>query len=371
MKKLLIFILMFLLILAGCSTKSDTLKLKGCIENNIIPATSTVSGKIVQMNKNQGETVKKGEIIALIDDTNQKYAVEQLQAAVNMKKAKLDELQAGSRSQQIDQAQAQVSAYKAQLDLASSGAGISTAEEAVNSAQTSYDFAETQYKTVLELYNSGAESKNNLDQAKYKLDTANNQLSTAKTALENATVQSDEAIKAAKASYDAANEQLSLLQSGSTKYALDVAKADLDQASAQLNQAKYILNNHSIAALADGIIISKNYELGDVVNVSSDIADIAVSDDLYVTCYVPERYLDKIYYGQQLNVNTSQGDQTGQIIYIALEDVYTPEDMQTSSDKKNRSFKIKVLITDERGILKSGMTANVELPLTIAIGGDT
>lgn len=364
MKKLLILILSVLLILTGCSTKSDKLTLKGNIENNIIPVTSTVSGKIIQMNKHQGEDVKKGEIIALIDDTNQKYVVDQLQALVNMKKAKLDELQAGSRSQQIDQAQAQVSAYKAQLDLANSGSGISTAEEAVNAAQTAYDFADTQYKAVLELYNSGAESKSNFDQAKYKLDTANNQISTAKTALENAIVQSEQAIKAAKASYDAANEQLSLLQSGSTKYALDAAKADLDQAFAQLNQAKNILNNHSITALADGIIISKNYEFGDVVNVSSDIADIAVSDDLYVICYVPEKYLDKIYYGQQLNVNTSEGDQTGQISYIALKDVYTPEDMQTSSDKKNKSFKIKVAIKDERGILKSGMNAKVELPLT-------
>jgi hypothetical protein len=38
--------------------------------------------------------------------------------------------------------------------------------------------------------------------------------------------------------------------------------------------------------------------------------------------------------------------------------------MRTSSDKKNKSFKIKVAIKDESGILKSGMTAEVELPLT-------
>lgn len=381
MKKLLISMLFLVLISTGCSSESDKLTLKGDIQNNIISANSTVAGKIIQMNKQQGEPVKKGDIIAVIDNTNYKYTVDQLQAVVNMKKAKLEELKAGSRPQLIDQAQAQVRAAKAQLDLLTSGnrteqiaqakSGVSMAQAALNSAQITYDYVNTQYNKTLQLHKEGAVSNNDLDNAKYKLDTTAKQLSSAQAQLESAKQQlallqngsTTQAISAAKASYDAANAQLSLLQSGATKQTLDVAQADLDNAIAQLNQAKNTLNNCNITALEDGIIISKNYELGDVVNVGSNIADIASSKGLYVLCYLPNEYLDQISYGQPLKVTTSLGTQTGKVNYIALKNEYTPKDKQSTSDGKRITTKIKVAIQDSTGRLKSGMTAEVEVPL--------
>ncbi|WP_027624291.1 HlyD family secretion protein [Clostridium lundense] len=381
MKKIFMCILSIAFIATGCSAKSNNLTLKGDIENNIISANSTVSGKIVKMNKQQGEAVKKGEIIAIIDNTNQKYTVDQLEAVIKMKKAKLEELKLGTRPEQIQQAEALVRASKAQLDLLTSGNrteqieqarnSVSIAQEALNTVKLTYDHLNTQYNNTLKLYNIGAVSKSELDEAKYKLDTTANQRSSAQYQLENArqqllllqngaTVQS---IASAKANYDAANAQLSLLKSGATKQAIEAAQADLDQSIAQLNQAKNTLNNCNIIALNDGIIISKNFQLGDIVNVGSNIADIAISNDLYVLCYIPDEYLDKIYYNQPLTVETSIGSQTGKVNYIALKHEYTPKDKQSTSDSKHMATKIKVAIKDTKGILKSGMSANVKIPL--------
>lgn len=382
MKKLFMFsLLVFFSITSGCSSNSDTLTLKGDIQNNIISATTTVSGKIIEMKKQQGESVKKGDIIAVIDNTNQKYAVDQLQAVVNMKKAKLEELQTGTRPEQIEQAEAQARAAKSQLDLLTSGNRseqieqakneVSIAESAMNSAQTTYDYVNDQYNTTSQLYENEAVSKSALDDAKYKLDTTTDQLSSAKYKLESAKQQlnlleegsTSEAINTAKANYDAANAQLNLLKSGSTKQTIDAAQADLDQAIAQLNQSQNILNNYNITALNDGIIISKNFESGDVVNVGSDITDIAVSNELYILCYLPDEYLDKISYNQSLNVITSTGTQTGTVNYIALKHEYTPKDKQSTSDSKHIATKIKVSINDNDGALKSGMSADVQIPL--------
>ena len=283
MKKLFISIMLVAFIVAGCSSNSDKLILKGDIQNNIISATTTVSGKIVKMNKAQGEPVKAGDIIAVIDNTNQKYTVDSLKAVVEMKKAKLDELQAGNRPEQIAQAQAQVRAAKANLELISSGNrteqieqaknGVAVSSEAVNTAQASYDYLNTQYNKALKLNEVGSLSKSDLDDIKYKLDTAANQLSSAKYQLQSANEQltllqkgsTSESISAAKANYDAANAQLNLLKSGATKQTITIAQADLDQSIAQLNQAQNNLDNCNITALSDGIIISKNFELGDVV----------------------------------------------------------------------------------------------------------
>lgn len=298
MKKIFLCILFIAIIATGCSSNSDKLTLKGDIQNNIISANSTQPGKIVKMNKQQGEPVKKGDIIAVIDNTNQKYAVDQLQAVLTMKKAKLDELQAGARPQQIDQEQAQVDASFAQLDLITSTSGSKT-----------------------------------------------------------------QAITVARSNYDAAKAQLSLLKSGATKQTISIAKADIVESVAQLNQAQNTLTNCNIVALADGIIISKNFGLGDIVNIGSNIADIAISNDLYVLCYIPDKYLDKISYNQQLTVTDSTGTQMGKVNYIALQHEYTPKDEQSTSDSSQITTKIKVAIKDAKGILKSGMTANVEVPL--------
>lgn len=381
MKRFLIFIITILFASAAASCSGSKLTLNGDIQNNIISANSTVSGKIIKLNKQQGETVKKGEIIAVIDNTNQKYAVDQLKAMLEMKKAKLEELQAGTRPEQIEQAQAQVRAAKAQLELLQSGSrdeqiaqaenNVSIAQETISNSQSSYDYISTQYNNAQVLYNNGYMSKLDLDSSKNKLDSAASQLATAKYQLANAKQQlnllkngsTTESINAAKANYDAANAQLKLLQNGSTKQTLAAAKADMDQTAAQLNQSQYNLDNCNITALADGIIISKNFELGDIVNVGSNIADIAISNDVYVLCYIPEKYLGKIYYNQPLSVTTDLGTQTGKLSYIALKSEYTPKDKQSTSDGGSTAVKIKVSINDEGGKLKSGMTAKVTVPL--------
>lgn len=382
MKKLFMFSLLILFATTGCSSNSNILTLNGDIQNNIVSATSTISGKIIEMNKHQGESVKKGDIIAIVDNTNQKYVVDQMQAAVNIKKAKLEELQIGTRPEQIEQAEAQTRASKAQLELLTSGNRseqievakneASIAQDTVNSAQSTYDNVNTQYKNTIQLYESDAVSKSILDDTKLKLDTTTTQLSSAKYKLESAKQQlqllqegsTSQAIDAAKANYDAANAQLNLLKNGSTKQTIAVAQADLDQATAQLNQAQNTLNNYNIVALNDGIIISKNFDLGDVVNIGSDIADIAVSNDIYVLCYIPDEYLDKITYNQSLNVTTvNNKTQAGSINYIALKHEYTPKDKQSTSDSKHMATKIKVAIDSENGTLKSGMTAEVQIPL--------
>lgn len=382
MKRLFMCSLVILFIFTGCSSNSNILTLKGDIQNNIISATTTISGKIIEMKKNQGEAVKKGDIIAVIDNTNQKYVVDQMQATVNLKKAKLEELQIGTRPEQIEQAEAQVRSSKAQLDLLTAGNrseqieqsenDLSIAQDAVISAQSTYDYVNTQYNNTSQLYESGAIPKSTLDDAKLKFATTTTQLSSAKSKLENAKQQlqllekgsTSQAIDTAKANYDSANAQLNLLKNGSTKQTIAAAQADLDQVTAQLNQAQNTLNNYNINALNDGIIISKNFELGDVVNIGSDIADIAVSNEVYVLCYIPDEYLDKITYNQSLNVITSNNKtQTGLVNYIALKHEYTPKDKQSTSDSKHIATKIKVAINDDDGILKSGMSADVQIPL--------
>jgi HlyD family secretion protein len=432
--------------LTGCSANQDSAVIKGEVQNIIVSSNTTVAGKIVQMNVQQGQSVKKGDVIAVIDSTNQKYIVDGLQAVVDMKKAKLEELKSGTRPEQIAQAQAQVTATlaqinaaKAQLAKAAGGARaeeIAAAQAAVDQSSASLSGAQIQkdnleaslatakseYSSLLDTMAAFRDSEGNyspdaaiaaldsqlaahlITDAQYtekvnavnqlfarkaqlesaisslegQIKVAENQISVfqagvdaAQSALDLKTVGVTsydiqilvDQVKVAQASYDSASAQLKLLKSGSTSQAIAMAQADADQSAAQLNQAKYVLESCNIVALQDGIVISKNYELGDVVSVGNNIADIANLNDLYVLCYVPVKYLDKVTYGQELQVKTSLGTQTGKVIFIDLEDQYTPKDMQSSSDTENKSVKMKVSIAGDGGKLKSGIEADVVIPL--------
>ncbi|MBP1743363.1 MAG: multidrug resistance efflux pump [Firmicutes bacterium] len=446
MKKIIIIALSLIAVLsAGCAADQDKAAIKGEVQNNIISSNSTAAGKIVEMKVEQGQSVKKGDIIAVIDNTNQKYIVDQMQAVVNIKQAKLEELRAGTRPEQIDQAQAQVNAARSQVnvakdqlakiaggaraeEVASAQAVVDQAKASLSGAQIgkanlrdSLDTAESNYCDLLKSMSSFKDSEGDYspDAALAELDNMLaakliteaqytekvnyiNQLFSNKAQLEAAIDQLEgqikvaysqidaldagvnaaesqlglisagaasydvkileDQVKTAQANYDAAAAQLNLLKSGATSQALAAAQADLDQATAQLNQAKYALDNCSIIALADGIVISRNYQLGDIVTAGSNIADIAM-DDIYVLCYVPVKYLDRVSYGQELEVKTSLGTRTGRVTYLDLESEYTPKDMQSDSDSEQESVKMKVSIEGEAGKLKSGMSAEVAVPL--------
>lgn len=380
MKKVLITSIILSILITGCKAKSS-ITLEGDIQNNIISANTTVSGKIIEINKEQGEPVKKGEVLAIIDDTNQRYIVEQLQAVVDMKQAKLDQIKNGARPEEIEAAEAQARAAKAQLDLMLTGNRNEQIEQAKNEvaiadenfkiASLSYDNISKQYQDAVILFEDGILSEYELSNKKLDLDTTSNQLKSAKYRLENAKQQLQlveegttvEGIKIAQANYDAADANYQLVMSGSAKENILIAQADLDQAIAQLKQAENVLENCTIKALEDGIIISKHYNLGDVVNSGSNIMDIAMTKDVYVLCYIPVKYLGKIVYNQELEVTTINGDQKGKVSYIGLETEYTPKDKQTNEDRKNKSVKINVTIGDDNGTLKSGMTAEVKIPL--------
>lgn len=380
MKRIFIWILLAMLLLAGCGKKSSV-TLKGDIQNDVVSASSTVGGKITVMKKNQGEEVKKGDLIAVMDNSNQKYQVAQLQAVVNMKKAKLALLEAGTRPEQIGQAKAQVKAAGAQVELLRSGNrqeqinqsknNVSIAQYELDAARATYEDSKSDYEKYLLLNKSEAVSQKELEDVKLKMDTSNYSLASAVSKLDNAKQQlslmeegsTSQAVETAAANYEAASEQLKLLENGPAADEIEAAREDVNQSIAQLNQARNQLDEFNITALCDGIIISKNFELKDIVAAGSNIADIAVKNDLYVVCYLPDKYLDKVYYNQSIVVSTSRGKQQGRINYIDLKKEYTPKDKQSASDKDHISTKIKIAIKDRSGILKSGMQADVQIPL--------
>lgn len=331
--------------LTGCG-KATVLELSGTIESTQLEACSEVTGKVVDLQKNEGDTIKKGDTLAVLDSSMQELAVKQQEAVVSLKEAKLEELKAGTRPQQLDQAKAAVTS----AELSATNASTS-----VKNAQTTYDYWLDKYEKIKELYNTGTATDSDLSDAKYKVDTAKQQLDIAGKQLSS----SREQLKSSKA-------QLDLLKTGSTTQTIDAANADLEQSRIALEQANLTLSKYSVKAPADGQYSLRNVNIGDLINTGASVATITVTDDLWVNIFVPQKYLALINNSQELDLRVNalnNGIVKGRIVRIADKAEFTPKNTETDEAKENTVFKVKVAIIENTDRLKAGMTLDALIPL--------
>lgn len=288
----------------------------GVVEATILSHTAEVPGKILEMPVELGQHVSKGDIIAVIDSTDQEYAYEQLQLTLEKKKLAHAELEVGTGGN----TQAENS--------------ISIAQSNYNSAASSSQKASLDYKNALSLYGQGAISKDALDLAKVKSDAAANALSAAKAQLDNA-------------------------RSGSP---LSSAQLDIRQTEIQLEEMKNALEKFTVRAVSDGVVMSKSYILGDMVSPGFNLADVASDSGKYFVFYLPIDYLHSIGYDQAFMVKDGGEEYEAVVKYIDVESEYTPKDMQTQANKNKESVKVKLLLPDDCP-LKPGAEAKIELDL--------
>jgi HlyD family secretion protein len=342
-----ILILAISIPLYGCN-RSAVLELSGTIESTQIDCNAEVAGKVVKLEKEEGTSVTEGDVIAVLDSSLQELAVKQQEALVKLKLARLDELKAGTRPEQVQQAEAAVKS----ADIA-----VKNAQTGVDSASTSYDYWLAKYENVKSLSESGSATENDLLDAKYKLDTSIQQLEVAQKQL-----------KSAQTQLQSTQSQLTLLKKGSTSQAVQAAEADLEQSQAALEHAELILSRYHVKAPASGTLLIKNVEIGDMVNSGTNMGTLSDLSDLWINVYIQQKNLKRISLGQELDlrIQALEGQHIkGKITFISHQAEFTPKNVETDDAKENTVFKVKIKILDNIDGLKPGMTANAIIPVVL------
>lgn len=329
----------------GCGKKTE-LELSGTIEATQLEASSEVAGKIIRLEKNEGDALKQDDVLAVLDSSMQELTVKQQQAIINLKEAKLEELKAGTRPQQLDQAKAAVKS----AELA-----VTNASTSVKNAQTTYDYWLDKYESTKKLNESNSSTENDVTDAKYKVDTAKQQLDIAGKQYESS-----------KAQLASAKAQQDLLEKGSTSQTIKAAEADLEQSRIALEQANLTLGKYSVKAAMDGVYSIKNVNIGDIINPGTSVATISDLKDLWVNVFIPQRYLTSVSDGQELDLRVKaldNGTVKGHIVHIADKAEFTPKNTETDDAKENTVFKIKIKIDEKVDLLKPGMTVDAIIPI--------
>jgi len=379
--KFLAVLFVLMLVISGCGGNNNII-LNGSVEATQTKIYSEKAGKVLEILKNEGTQVNADDLIINIDSQYQGLVIKQLEALVDSKKARLDELKAGTRQEQITQAEAAVTSAKARYNEAVNGSRpelISQAQSAVDSAtsnvaisQSNYNLAATKYQTTKELFDNGVATKDMLDDATNKKATASLQLDNANNALKQAQAQlallkngsTKETIQVANANVQQAQAQLSLLKNGNTTQAIKAAEADYEQAAAQVEQAQNNYEKYGVKSPVSGFLTEKNVDIGEIVNTGTNIGTVSDLNDLWVNFYISQKYLSEIKIGQEINLKATsfKGIIKGEIINISQIAEYTPKNIETNEAKESTVFKFKVKIIDNVENLRPGMTISASIP---------
>ncbi len=298
----------------------------GNIEAEDIMLSFKVPGKIASLLVDEGDTVKKGQLVAKLDTEELALKVEEAEASVNACRAQVIKARNG--------VELQSAVYESQ---------VNAAKAALEQAEAGYNLAAATWERISGLYENGAVSGQQKDEALAQYNAALGKLNEARAALDKA-LSSEKQITLNKNDVASAEAQLALAQS---KY----------------DQAVSYLNNASLLAPADGIVTLKVMKAGEMVAAGTPVLKITDLHKIWVKVYVPETKISRINLGQKAKVFV-QGFPgqafEGTVTWInPAGEFATQKAVSDQYDQDIRSFEVKVSIANPKLLLKSGMTATV------------
>jgi RND family efflux transporter MFP subunit len=131
------------------------------------------------------------------------------------------------------------------------------------------------------------------------------------------------------------------------------AKALVQSAQAQASDAQLLLNDATLRAPIDGIVLKRDVEAGTFVSAGSPGFAVADIKSVKFVFGAPDGLLDRLTLGTPLSVHVDAvgGDVAGAITRIA-----------PSADPKSRVFEIEITIPNADGRLKPGVVASLAVP---------
>jgi multidrug resistance efflux pump len=270
-----------------------------------------VSGMIVKLDILEGRRVKKGAVLAELEDIDYQADLSHAEHFLEAARQRLGEIVAmlpreiGQAKAELERAKPELTQLKADFERSRD---LYFKQKAVS--QLDYELAESKYHSA--------------DQHVRSLEFA-----------------------------------LELLESSRGKK-VAAAEAEVREAEADLVKARWRLDNCKIRAPIDGTILKKNAEEGNLVNPiamngSFSLCDLADLSDLEVELTIEERDISKVVVGQKCKVRT---DAYPERVYDGVVSRLMP-----IADRNKAAIPVRVKVTvprEEEGIyLKPDMTAMV------------
>ena len=310
--KITTIIILTLVFLIGCGLnriKPDGSGTIECTEVNIAPQ---VAGKIVALIPQEGDRVQQGDLIARLDAADYDLKRNEAKAAVDVARAQLELLLAGSREEDIERAREQVMEANAMAE--SSSADL---------------------RRISSVYQSGAATQKQMDDARAQADRT-------------------QAILAA------ARQNLTKLEKGSREEEIHLAKTQVAQTEARLALMEKAVADCVITSSVNGVVTTRVREEGEFVPLGTPLVTVSRLDEVWLSVYVPETALGNVRLGQhaQVKIDGRPDFFEGKITYISPTAEFTPRNVQTPDERAKLVYRVKITLLNKEGIFKPGLPAD-------------
>lgn len=319
----------------GRSKVSPVIRVTGIIDGVEVNLAPKVAGRISWTCCKEGDAVRQGETAVRLESEDIKASVGQADAGVLKAAADVKTAEASVSSSEADMKSARAEAASVRADIARAFAQMDESKKEMERAKT--------------LYGKEYISKQSLDQsvAAYDMDAA--------------------AYKASKEQLNAAHEKMNAaaadLKAASSR--LNSSRAALRQAVAGLNYYKSKLSDTVIKSSVSGTVIFKSMETGETVSPGVTIMTVVDLDSLYARVDIDETRIGAIVLNGPafVRVDGMPGKVfTGRVTEIGRYAEFATQRDVVRGREDIKTFRVKVKVDDAAGLLKPGMTVEVEIP---------
>ncbi len=297
--------------------QNGKLTLYGNVDIRQVQLGFRVSGRVAEMNFDEGDSVKPGDLLARLDAKPYEDAVQAAKAQVAGQRATYEKLVAGPRAAEIAQARA-----------------------ALQERSADFENAKLAYDRALQLRPGQTISQAQLDNAQAQRDTAAARVSSAR-------------------------EALALLEAGNRSEDIAAAKASLDGAEANLSTAETALQDTELKAPAAGVILSRLREPGAIVATSDIVFTLSLDRPVWVRSFIPGPQLGLIHPGLEVTVTTDSAPDKpyrGKIGFISPVAEFTPKSVETPELRTDLVYRLRIIIDAPDQGLRQGMPVTVHVP---------
>ncbi len=258
-----------------------------------------VTGRVARIPVEEGQSVKRGQTLIELEDADERATVVQSAAAVTQADAKLRQLRE---------------------------VGLPAAGQSLMQAQANAIQARKQFERIRDLQAKGFVGQSQLDDATRNLDVAASQVRAA---------------------------QLQVQSQGPAGSDFALAKAALEQARANLLVTQAKLEQHVVKAVADGTLIARSVEPGDIVQPGKELMVLAAAGETQIVVQIDEKNLGKLAVGQKAlgSADAFPGQRfSAELVYI-----------NPGIDALRGSVEVKLRVPEPPAYLRQDMTVSVDI----------
>ncbi len=357
------------------STPPSVVELTGRVEGDDSAVAAKVAGRILEIRVREGDDMKAGDVIAVLDDRQVQSRHDQAQAALTAAEARIASARAQVAVLEEQLKQTQLAFGQSENDsqgrVAQAEADLTAAEADRARQEASLKLALFDKDAYTHLVTTGAVSERQgrlsvatADQqeaavagAKRRVEAARGAVTTAKASLSNPGIRQSQVA--------AVRQQLIQQQA---EIANSVASAE--QARFQLAEADANRQDLTVVAPFAGTVITRAAEPGEVIQAGTPIVTLLDLAKVYLRGFVPEGDIGRVKVGQVAHVYLDSNITQALDAYVSRIDpqaTFTPENTYFRDDRVRQVVGVKLQLKGGFGYAKPGMPSEGE----VLVSGDT